>query len=233
MRKLLIADSSEPFSAALADAFCCDFEVQVCSDGETALESLLSFQPDVLILNLQLPFKDGLTVLQEAAHLPPYILATTSYLSPYVERCAASLGVAYTMITPAVSALRVRVMDIVHQKKAILEPADLIAEATKHLHILNFQTHLDGYQQLCSAIPLFYADPHQRLSKELYPAVAIRCGCKDFRSVEHSIRKAIVAAWKARNHVVWAKYFPPDEYGTQACPTNKAFISRIAQMLHI
>lgn len=233
MRKLLIADSSEPFSTALADAFRHDFEIQVCSDGETALEMLLSFRPDVLVLNLQLPFKDGLTVLQEAAYLPTHILATTSYLSPYVERCVASLGVAYTMVTPAVSALRVRVMDMIQQEPASPKSVDLIAEATRHLHILNFQTHLDGYQQLRAAIPLFYADPHQRLSKELYPAVAVRCGSKDYRSVEHSIRKAIESAWKSRNSVVWAKYFPPDEFGEQSCPTNKAFISRIAQMLNI
>ena len=232
MQKLLIADSSEPFSSALADVLGSDFEIRICSDGETALDLLLSFSPDVLILNLQLPFKDGLTVLQEAASLPPYILAITSYLTPYVERCAASLGVAYTMITPAVNALRVRVMDMINQACPQAGQDDLAASVCMHLHILNFMTHLDGYQQLCAAIPRFHTDPHQRLTKELYPAVALECGCKDSRSVEHSIRKAIEAAWKARNHTVWAKYFPPDDSGDQPCPTNKEFISRISQMLH-
>ena len=232
MQKLMIADSSEPFSSALADALGSDFEIQICADGETALDLLLSFCPDVLIINLQLPFKDGLPVLQEAACLPPPILVTTSHLTPYVERCTAALGVAYTMITPAVSALRVRVMDICNQAHSPTGPNDLSVSVCTHLHIQKFMTHLDGYQQLCAAIPRFHADPHQRLTKELYPAVAQECGCKDSRSVEHSIRKAILAAWKARTHTVWAKYFPPNDNGEQPCPTNKEFISRIAQMLH-
>ena len=232
MFKLLIADSSEPYTDALADVLDSIFDLRICNDGDTALELMLSFRPDVLILNLQLPFKDGLTLLQQSAYRPRYILATTSYISPYVERCAASLGVTYTMLTPSVASVRVRIMDMIQQTATLSRPADLSAAAATHLHSLSFMTHMDGYQQLCEAIPLFYADPHQRLTKELYPAVAQICGCKDARSVEHSIRKAIEAAWKSRDDSVWCKYFP-QEVGCKECPTNKAFISRLVQMLHI
>ena len=232
MKRLLIADSSEPFTAALVDAFSYEFETRVCEDGETTLELLLSFQPDLFIISLQLPYKDGLTVLQEAAYHPPIILATTSYLSPYIEQTASALGVGYTMITPSVNALRVRLMDMVYHEKTAHGNIDLYAETTTHLHILNFLTHLDGYRQLCEAIPLYYSDPNQRLTKELYPAIAKICGSKDGRSVEHSIRKAIASAWKVRNHTVWAKYFPPDSSGKVSCPTNKEFISRIAELLN-
>ena len=231
MNRLLIADSSEPFATALFDAFSYEFDTRVCEDGETALEMLLSFRPDLLIINLQLPYKDGLTVLQEAAYHPPIILATTSYLNPYIERTAMSLGVGYTMIIPSVNALRVRLMDMVFQKKNQAGTEDLIAKTTTHLHILNFLTHLDGYRQLCVAIPMFHNDPNQRLTKELYPAVALNCGSKDGRSVEHSIRKAIQSAWKKRDKTVWAKYFPSAEYAHDTCPTNKAFISKLSELL--
>ena len=233
MLKLLIADNSEPFSAALAEAMGSDFEIKICYDGEAALTQLLSFQPDVLVINLYLPYKDGLTVLQETPFTPSFTIAISSSLCPYVERRSAELGVTYIMIAPAINALRVRILDIVQQTQLHREAIDLQAVTSTHLHILNFATHLDGYQQLCIAIPLYAADPSQRLSKELYPAVAKCCGYKDARSVEHSIRKAIEAAWKARDPVVWAKYFPPDKYGYQHCPTNKVFISRIAQYLHL
>ena len=230
MHKLLIADSAEPFVEALTDALRSTFNIRTCADGDTALEMLLQLQPDFLILNLQLPYKDGLTVLQEAAFLPEHILVTTNYVSPYVHRTTSEYGVAYTMISPCVASVRVRIMDMLHQKKEAQPILDLRAATTTHLHILNFLTHMDGYQQLCEAIPLFYQDPHQRLTKELYPAVAEICGCKDGRSVEHSIRKAIEAAWKIRNHTVWCKYFSLDR---RECPTNKEFISAITQMLHM
>ena len=55
MYKLLIADSSQPFLDALQDIFHKEFVLQLCQDGETALELLQSFQPDALVINLSPP----------------------------------------------------------------------------------------------------------------------------------------------------------------------------------
>ena len=231
MKRLLIADSSELFAVTLKEVLGAEFDIRCCVDGETALELLLNFQPDYLIINLQLPYKDGLTVLQETTYRPSIILATTSYLSPYLEQSAAALGVGYTMVTPTVNALRVRLMDMISCAKARGGCRDIQAETVTHLHILNFQTHLDGYQQLCVGIPLFYEDPNQLLTKELYPNIAQVCGGTDGRAVEHSIHKAIVSSWKKRNQTVWFKYFPAGNKGIIRCPTNKEFISCLANQL--
>ena len=231
MRKLLIADSSEPFTDALEAVFQSEFDLQICQDGETALEMLLTFQPDVLILNLMLPFKDGLTVLQESAYKPSVILAICPYVNAYIEQVAASLGVQYIMIMPTVSSLRVRLMDLI--ATTVSHKASLADQTVVHLHILNFLTHLDGYHQLCVGIPIFAENSNMRLSKELYPAIAKHFGLPDARTVEHSIRKAITSAWNTGNPGVWAKYFPPESLGTLSCPSNKQFISRLAEMLDL
>ena len=231
MQKLLIADNSEPFTDALEDIFKNEFDLQICHDGETALELLLSFRPDVLILNLMLPFKDGLTVLQESAHKPAVILAVCPYVNIYIEQVAINLGVQYIMIMPTVNALRVRLMDMIATTQS--PKADLSGQTVVHLHILNFSTHLDGYQQLCVGIPIFAQNPNMRLSKELYPAIAKHFGMADPRTVEHSIRKAIAAAWNSKNHSVWIKYFPPQSDGAIPCPSNKEFISRLAESLDL
>ena len=233
MQRLLIADGSEAFTSALANAFEGEFDLCICHDGETALELLSSFQPDILILQLMLPFKDGLTVLQEASYTPPIILALTTYNSPYIEQRAFSLGVSYIMIMPRISAVQVRLMDLIKEAEGVHCPEYSPTAVALHLHSMNFSPHLDGYQQLCIGVPLFCKDPNQRLSKELYPAIAAACGCKDHRSIEHSIRKSIEAAWKKRDNTVWAKYFPPDPKGHIPCPSNKAFISRLAQLLNM
>ncbi len=228
MHKLLIADASEPYTDALSDIFQHEFELKICHDGETALETLLSFTPDILILNLMLPFKDGLTVLQESAHRPRVILAVTPYVNPYIEQTAVNLGIQYIMIMPTVSSLRVRLMDMI--ANTISPTQNLSSQTVVHLHALGFQTHLDGYRQLCVGLPLFAATAGMRLSKELYPAIAERLGHLDARSVEHSIRKSIENAWSRRDPAVWAKYFP-GHIGEHVCPTNKEFLSRIAEML--
>lgn len=231
MQKLLIADTSEPFTEALEEIFKNEFALQICHDGETALEILLDFKPDILILNFMLPFKDGLTVLQQSAHHPKVILGITPYINSYIEQAALGLGVQFIMIMPTVNALRVRLMDMI---AATTTPKEsLLAQTVVHLHALNFLTHLDGYQQLCVGIPLFAQNPGVRLTKELYPTIAARTGSPDSRTVEHSIRKAIAAAWTRKDPAVWTKYFPSKPDGSIPCPTNKEFISRMAELLNL
>ena len=231
LQKLLIADSSDIFTGALASALGDCFDIRICADGPSALELLQQDRPDILILNLMLPYKDGLTLLQETSYHPPVILAITMHLSAYVEQTVTALGIDYTMIAPSVDAVALRLKDLAKQNAAPPESDDLSTSAIHHLHRLHVPTHLDGYRQLCIALPLFAQNPQQFLTKELYPAVAKLCGCKDSRSVEHSVRKAIQAAWKQRDNALWRKYFPLNSQGWISCPSNKEFLCRLAEIL--
>lgn len=229
MLKLLIADPSDGFTDALEDIFKNDFHIKVCHDGESALELLLSFQPDALVLNYQLPYKDSFTLLQESVWRPPIILGITPSASDYVINRSVELGVQFLLFSPTIQTVRVRLLDLI---ASVGKPKMTLADQTVfHLHTLNFQTHLDGYQQLCVGIPLFAQSPGMRLSKELYPAIAQKFGASDARTVEHSIRKSIEAAWRHKDPLVWLKYFPADDNGRIPCPSNKVFLSRLAEML--
>lgn len=221
MLKLLIADMSEEFTGAVEKALHNEFEMKICQDGETALELLHYFKPDVLIIHLLLPFKDGLTVLQESTHRPRVVMAITHYLPPYAEKRALELGVQYLLFSPTVETLRVRLMDMIAQT----QPREDTRVAV-HLHTLGFRTNLDGYRQLCEGIPLYAKNPGMLLSKELYPIIAEKFSLPDCRTVEHSIRKAITDAWSRRNPIIWEKYFP----GVTEAPTNKVFISKLSEM---
>ena len=227
MLKLLIADASDVFTDTLAAEFRGEFSLKICHDGEDTLETLLSFRPDALILNLMLPFKDGLTVLQESAYIPKAILAVTPLLNNYIAGRAAALGIQYIVSLPIENnSLRVRLMDIL----AAAQPKEnLAAQVAVHLHALNFHTHLDGYRQLCVGIPIFAKNPAMLLSKDLYPHIAKQFQLSDPRTVEHSIRKSITDAWSVRDPLVWEKYFP----GGNEAPSNKVFLCRIAENLKI
>ena len=231
MQKLLIADSSDIFISALVASLQGQFEICVCTDGQTTLEQLQQEQPDILILNLMLPHTDGLTVLQQTSFHPTVILAITMHMSAYVEQAITALGVDYTMIAPSVESVVLRLQDLLGQYTVSAEVTDPASVAIHHLHMLNVPTHLDGYRQLCLALPLFAKNPRQLLTKELYPAIAQLCGCSDSRSVEHSIRTAIHAAWKHKDNAIWRKYFTITSVGKSSCPTNKEFICRLAEIL--
>ena len=228
MHRLLIADSDDVFLLAARQAFSAEFEVLTCQDGETALELLSTFRPHALIINLYLPFKDGLTVLQEAATLPPVTIATTSMILPYIEKACFDLKVGYLMVSPCLNALRVQTIHMVNQWQNRQAPPDLRAQAILHLHILNFQTHRIGYRQLCEALPMYYRDRDVCLDTVLYAQIAEMFNKSGNKTVERSIRAVIEYAWEHRDRLVWSKYFP----NQSTCPSNKVFFDAIADHLY-
>jgi len=64
-RILLVEDDSKLASLVKQYLTQAGFEVQIEGDGEQAVESIESFQPDLLILDIMLPGKDGLTICKE------------------------------------------------------------------------------------------------------------------------------------------------------------------------
>lgn len=66
MKKILVAEDDKFLASAyrvkLAKA---GFEVQIVSDGSEALEALKTFTPDIILLDLIMPGKDGFATLQE------------------------------------------------------------------------------------------------------------------------------------------------------------------------
>lgn len=227
VHRLLIADSDDAILLAAKQAFDAEFEVLTCQDGETALELLATFQPQVLVINLLLPFKDGVTVLQEAAILPPVIIATTSIILPHIEQACQSLPIGYLMISPCLNALRVQVITMVNYWENDPSSPDLHGQITLHLHTLNFPKQRTGYSQLCEAIRLYFLDPEQCLDTVLYATIAENAG-KTGSAVERAIRTTITRAWEQRDPIVWSKYFP----NQKTCPSNKVFFAAIANFLH-
>lgn len=227
MLRLLIAESSVLFAGLLQDRLLADMQVEVCHDGEEALRLLQSFQPDAMILNLQLPRKDGFTLLRQASYVPRVILAVSGFISTSVQQTAYSLGVSQLVLMPSANTVITHLTTLLQQADDPDREPDLRELARYHLQQLNFLPHLDGYKDLTVALPLFFADPEQTLSKELYPAVAKIMGHSDARAVERSIRLAITRAWKTRDPAVWQKYFPAE----QGCPKNKLFLARICEMM--
>ena len=224
MKRMLIAESNEPLIAAIEKIFSNQFEIRTCTSGETALKLIGQFRPHLLLINLSLPYKDGLTVLQEASHRPKVILVTTNYTSPYIEQCCLSLGVSYLMLSPSLNAVRVRITDMVSQ--LIEETPDLHTQVQMHLHILHFPTHTSTHPRLADAILLFHKDRNQCLKQCLYPEIGRLHNCSG-TAAERSIGRMIAQAWRARDPIVWENY----ELNTPSAPSVKQFLDAIVKKL--
>lgn len=200
------------------------FQITTCSDGRQALSLLRQQRPDALVIDLRLPYIDGLTVLQSLyPHLPDAVIALAPYISPYVERTLSELGVGYVLLIPTSAGI------IFQHLRNMLQPGSRgQRQVMDHLRALGVPVKADGYQQLLTAIPLYAKDPNQRLSRQLYPAVSQSLNCAGAEAVERSIRTAIHSGWRSGDRETWIRYFP--NCGAKQ-PTNKEFISTLSQLL--
>ena len=236
MLKLLIADTVEEFRQSLADQVRGAYRIRICQEGHQTLETILSFKPDLVVLDMMLPGLDGVSIL-EAIHncgMHPVVLAVTKYPTDYMVQAASRYGVGYMMLKPCdVKATAARLKDLAEQMDpAEIAVPDLRTVISNILLNLGFSTKLQGYVYLREAIVLMANEPGQGVTKVLYPAVGKICGAnKD--QVERSIRNAIDKAWQKRDEAMWRLYFPVSSDGTVHRPTNAVFIATMADRLNM
>lgn len=115
-----------------------------------------------------------------------------------------------------------------------LKKDDIRSATTAILMDIGISEWHSGFGDLVRAIILWSENPEWSFSKELYPEVGRRRANKaNWKTVEKSIRYAILVAWMRKDKKIWRIYFPPGEDGKMKRPTNAGFISRIARVLEL
>ena len=229
MRKILVADSQRSICDALERTLRSEFSVRSCRDGQTALELLSSFQPDILVIDLSLPVVDGLQVISTVrlAEMDIRILATAINDSVYIRKSLQQMRVDHMCLKPChIDSFLCSIRQLVlHSDSAQLVPE---SEADHILIKLGFRMGYGMYKNTHTAIMMKYYGSTGTLMKELYPAIAdsIRGSVSQ---VEKSIRDAIHRAYKSGNTAVWKLIF--GDAVEHQCPSNELFITRIAHIL--
>ena len=105
LKTVFIADSAEEFCASLCTVLKQTGGFQVvgtAADGEQAIHMIQQLKPDVLVLDLMLAKKDGISVLKAISGMDkkPVTLATSRFITDYVAGAAANLGARYLMLKP-------------------------------------------------------------------------------------------------------------------------------------
>ena len=243
---VLIADSSEEFCTALGASLQRSDRFQligVACDGEQALRLLEERKPDILVLDLMLSKKDGLSILKAltSGERRPAVIATSGFVTDYVASSAASLGVAYLVLKPCdMDSLVDRMEEIrigePQRAPAVRRSAPQSIEAlvTGIIHEIGVPAHIKGYQYLREAIIIAVNDMDviNAITKVLYPQVA-----KTFQTtpsrVERAIRHAIEVAWDRGDLDTLQRFFGYTVSNTKGKPTNSEFIALIADKLQL
>ena len=210
--ELLIVDASRSYGEALRQRLAGAYEIRLCWDGEEALRELNRKTPDVLLLHLALPRKDGLTVLSQVAKRPETVLVMTNFLDlRLTKRLYQDLEVAQILIQPSVNATASWLMGL-RERKAGKSSRQRYVQILQDLGVSSAWA---GYRQILEALALLEQDPGQKLLEQIYPKVG--------RGAEKNIRDAISGAYRTGDRQAWEQLFP------QGCPTNKRFLHRLLQ----
>ena len=97
MTKILIAEDDQFLANAYRVKFEIEgFEVKIAYDGEEAIATLSSYLPDILILDLVMPKKDGFATLKEIKSNPSFakipVVVTSNLSQPSDFTKAKDLG---------------------------------------------------------------------------------------------------------------------------------------------
>ena len=243
---VIIADNTEEFCSSLSAALQRADGFQIlgtANDGEQAIRLVTEKKPDVLVLDLMLAKKDGLSVLKALSGMDrkPVTLATSRFVTDFVASAAANLGVRYLMVKPCdMSALVERLEEIrggeSQRQTSIPSRSQNSIETmvTGIIHEIGVPAHIKGYQYLREAIIIAVNDMDviNAITKVLYPQVA-----KTFQTtpsrVERAIRHAIEVAWDRGDLDTLQRFFGYTVSNTKGKPTNSEFIALIADKLQL
>ena len=245
--RVLIADGSEEFCCHLKNALqqLDGYDVVgTVNDGEQTVRLLGELQPDILVLDLMLAKRDGISVLKFASTLEkrPMTLVTSGFVTDYVAAMAANLGAQYLMLKPCdMTALGDRLEEI-RSSESIKRPAlvrkqpelNIETMVTNIIHEIGVPAHIKGYQYLREAIMIAVNDMDviNAITKVLYPQVAKTFSTTPSR-VERAIRHAIEVAWDRGDLDTLQRFFGYTVSNTKGKPTNSEFIALIADKLQL
>lgn len=229
MQRLLIADPTGIFSSAIKKQLKDEFIIRSCVDGEQTLKLLRDFDPDILLIDLQLPGVDGLTVLRtlRGCGMSAKVIALTSLTDVHILRELELLQV--SMVLVKTSRLGAVLNSIRSLSSYLQQPEhpewNVENELDRILIDLGFRVGTARYNLVHAAVLYMYHDPGCYLTKCLYPDLAKKFGGTKDR-VEKAIRDSIKSAWQNGDRQIWNMYFAVEE-----APSNEVFLGRISNAL--
>lgn len=228
MRRLLIAEASGILGKHIQKQLQDSIQTEICRDGDTVLELLSLFEPDILLLDLQLPGLDSLDILRSlrTSGRTTKVIVFGNRITDREQQILERLGVSAAFRKPcSLTSLLICIRELECADNCCVE-----LEADRLLLSLGMHMGRTAYQCTFDALCMKYRHYESAVTKEIYPQIAKRYG-GNVKQVEKAIRDAIKTAWNRGNPSVWKLYFPPMRDGELRCPGNDEFLSRLARAL--
>lgn len=232
-------------------------DIEVCDcvyDGEDAVNAVRKNNPNVIILDLLLPNKDGIAVMDDINQLGDrgykFIVRGNTSQIKYAEAiCRGNLPNIFVnmiednmikeieldkevMLTAKSKLKDVRIYQTGTAPE--IEQNKLEVMVTDIIHEIGVPAHIKGYQYLRSSIIMAVNDMDilDSITKQLYPSIAKQHDTTPSR-VERAIRHAIEVAWGRGKTDTINELFGYSMGNGRVKPTNSEFIALIADKIRL
>lgn len=248
---VLIADDNKAFADSLFDYLKTKdgiAAVDVAYDGEEAYGMIMEMKPDIVLLDIIMPKRDGLSVLSRLrnSHLAkkPMCIALSVTASNRIMTACQDAGCEYFLLKPQTNeaiydtiksfgtrAGRTSFEVLAKDEK---KTYDLEALVTDFIHELGVPAHIKGYQYVRTAIMMVVENMEllNYITKQLYPVIAKKYSTTSSR-VERAIRHSIEVAWSRGRPETMNQIFGYTIDTGKGKPTNSEFIAMVADRIRL
>ena len=216
--KIIIADADRDFCDLLESSIQAAMplvQLEAVFDGETLLQRVESWQPELVILNLMLPKKDGLAAFQaiRSMTLPvePAVMVLSGYLTPRIQEELCQLRPCFFSALPCDLQALTRRIQAGCQELAFRSTRRIIdadTERCRLLRELGLTMHCKGFSYIRYGLQLLAEKPNLGLggTKWVYPAIAAHYQTTAV-NVERAIRSAVIVAWQRKGYLLQHRLF--------------------------
>lgn len=257
--KVMIVDDNREFVKLLTMYINTQDDMEVvytAFDGQDIINSIKENKPDILLLDIIMPERDGLSVLEDMIKNQDITMPITVVMSAIgqekITQKAITLGATYYVVKPFDMATLVeRLRDLLSSEVTFDIPntgiccmssnnsqktneVSLEVRTTNMIHDVGVPAHIKGYQYIREAILLAVKNEEviNSITKTLYPTLARKFNTTPSR-VERAIRHAIEVAWNRGQIEMHEKIFGYTVNSNKGKPTNSEFIAMIADRLRL
>lgn len=242
MIKLGIVDDNVQITNFLKDYFANFPHIEVVGvayNGKDGLHLAETQEMDILLLDIVMPYIDGLTLLQtiQDKQLPLHVIFLSAMGNEAVTQRAYELGAKHFFLKPFDPEQLVNTINTVAGDSTITTTINsntdqtasanekLISELLKSVGV---PAHLKGYLYLKEALQMALTEEELtgKITRYYYPAIAKKFSTTASK-VERSIRNAIEVAWHRGDHEIIKRIFVTN----QDRPSNTEFIATLLEQL--
>lgn len=248
---VLIADDNKAFADNLKEYLRTKEDiatVETAYDGEEAYAMIMETKPDIVLVDIIMPKRDGLSVMQKLAgsHLAkkPMCIAVSVTGSERIMQAAQEAGAEYYLLKPqseeavydTIRSFGTRAgrteFEVVSSEES--KSYDLESMVTEFIHELGVPAHIKGYQYVRTAIMMVVENMEllNYITKQLYPVIAKKYSTTSSR-VERAIRHSIEVAWSRGRPETMNRIFGYTIDTGKGKPTNSEFIAMVADRIRL